>query len=200
MWRNAKDLLLLLSLSVNVPFILMWAAANAPPKIAAEAQTQHTGSPLSTEFTKLDPTVMARRQLQVRPVGPPRSDGTRSVYRELGVTGEQWCEIEPRLGKFRSDMFKLAREMKRQRDQLVNLVAAPELDYDAIQAKQEEILDAHRRTGELVVENMLADREILTPEQRTRFFKKMRDFCAPTVMPKAVPNRSEPTTETNNKT
>jgi Spy/CpxP family protein refolding chaperone len=164
MWGKVKTLLLLLSLSINVPFLVVWASRGT--RVAA-VETAPSASPATP------------RNLTPRVFPPPRPDGSRGVYRDVAVTEEQWHEIEPRLAKFRTAMFVLGRDMKKQRDELVELVAAPELDMVAIQAKQEELLESHRKSGELVTQNMLADRDVLSPEQHAKFFKKLRDYCAP---------------------
>jgi Spy/CpxP family protein refolding chaperone len=178
MWGKAKNLLLLLSLALNVPFILMWAAANTSQLRASVSQGSTPRESAAHEPIRGPSNVSSTRSPMPRTFWP-RSEGTRSVYREVGVTEEQWHEIEPRLANFRTAMFQLSCEMKRQRNELVELVAASELDYDAIRAKQDEILESHRQTSDLITQNMLQDREILTADQQTKFFKKLRDFCGP---------------------
>jgi Spy/CpxP family protein refolding chaperone len=189
MLGKAKDLLLLLSLSLNVPFILMWAAANTTQSRAATRGESRPQEPTSTETSTPARAVnpMPRAPMP-RSFNPSRSEGTRSVYREVGVTEEQWHEIEPRLAQFRATLYRLGRDMKRERDELVELVAAAELDYDAIRSKEESLLETHRKTNELITENMLADREILTADQQDKFFKKLRDYCGPS--PSSIQIRS----------
>jgi Spy/CpxP family protein refolding chaperone len=183
MWVKAKTLLLLLSLALNVPFIALWAANTT------QTYASVYGESVSREPTRRESPSASTARGAVPRLYSSRPEGTRSVYREVGVTEEQWHEIEPRLAQFRASMFRLGCEMKRQRDELVELVAAPELDHEAIRAKQEEILESHRRTGDLVTENMLADREILTLEQQEKFFKKLRDYCGPSTKSPTPGNR-----------
>jgi Spy/CpxP family protein refolding chaperone len=173
MWGKAKNLLLLLSLALNIPFIVMWAASMVESADAAPAEV---ALPTPAPRTMAPGSATPRTHIP-RSYNQSMTEGSRSVYRDVGVTEEQWHEIEPRLAEFRAAMFRLGREMKRQRDELVDLFAAPELDYEAAQAKQEEILGAQSRMSELVYENMLADHEILTPQQQGVFFKKLRDYC-----------------------
>jgi hypothetical protein len=177
-WSKAKDLLLLLSLALNVPFILMWAAANTPQLHASVSGDSNRREPATVPPHGAVGAAWTRSGMP-RVLTSPRTEGTRAVYSEVGVSEEQWHEIEPRLAQFRTAYFRLGCDMKRKRDELVNLIAASELDSDAISAKQEEILETHRKISNLVTENMLADREILTADQQTKFFKKLRDYCGP---------------------
>jgi Spy/CpxP family protein refolding chaperone len=173
MWVKVKTLLLLLSLAVNVPFLAMWSANMADPSAAARRQLRAC----QTTSTDVPSGATTSRSVIPRGFSSGRTEPSRSVYREVGVTEEQWHEIEPRLAQFRAAMFRLGRDIKRQRNELVDLIAAPDLDIEAVRAKQDEILDVHRRMGELVADNLLADRETLTTDQQAEFFKKLRVHC-----------------------
>ena len=176
MCGKVKTLMLVSSMALNVPFIALWAANTMQPreKATPEAATLEPVSP------GVSPRAPYPRGPAPRASFPGRPETTRSVYREIGATTEQWQEIEPRLAQFRESMSRLGRELKQDHDELVILVAATEPDDESIRVKQEEILEGHRRIEELVLENMMADKEILTPEQQAKFFKKLRDYCGRT--------------------
>src|SRR5262245_63982550 len=98
MWGKAKNLLLLLSVAVNVPFILLWAAHAASPVAAAPAASPHADSGVrdsARAFTSPRGPSMPRGF-------PSRTEGSRSAYGAVGVSEEQWQKIETRLAKFRS--------------------------------------------------------------------------------------------------
>jgi len=96
------------------------------------------------------------------------------LHRALEVTPQQWAEIEPRLREFQAAVGKLCSHTDEIRSEVVDLIAAEEPDLDAIQSKQKEILSTKRQIQRLVVEHLLAEREILTPEQQRQLFAMLR--------------------------
>jgi HEAT repeat protein len=62
----------------------------------------------------------------------------------------------------------------RARLELLDLLAAPEPDMKTIVVKQEEILAGQRRMQELVIKHILAEKELLTPEQLKELFNLLR--------------------------
>lgn len=61
------------------------------------------------------------------------------------------------------------------RPQVIELIAAEEPDMEAIRARQDEILETKRRIQQLVVDHLLAEKEVLTPEQQRQFFTMLRE-------------------------
>lgn len=96
------------------------------------------------------------------------------LHRQLNVTTEQWQQIEPHLAEFRQESQALRADMNRMRAEFLDLVAAEQPDRQAIAAKQEEIRAGQRRMQELVVEQLLAEKEILTVEQQRELFDMIR--------------------------
>ena len=86
------------------------------------------------------------------------------LHRALEVTPQQWAEIEPRLREFQAAVGELCSQTDVMRSEVIDLIAAEEPDPDAIQAKQEEILATKRHIQREVVEHLLAEKELLTPE------------------------------------
>ena len=97
------------------------------------------------------------------------------LHRALEVTPQQWAEIEPRLQEFQAAVGELCGRTDAMRSQVIDLIAAEKPDPDAIQAKHEEILATKRRIQRLVVEHLLAEREVLTPEQQQQLFSMLRN-------------------------
>ena len=97
------------------------------------------------------------------------------LHRRLGVTEEQWKQIEPLLMEFRESARAASEDVGRARGELIDLIASSEPDMQAIRAKQEEIQEAHSRMQKLVVEHLLAEKRLLTEEQQERLFAMMRE-------------------------
>jgi len=95
------------------------------------------------------------------------------LHRKLDVTDEQWQRLEPRLAQFRQAAQAVCQETQRKRAELIDLVAAG-TDRTEIAAKQEEILAGQRRMQGLVIEQLLAEKEVLTVEQQKELFDMIR--------------------------
>lgn len=104
------------------------------------------------------------------------NDGA-ALLRKIGVSEAQLREIEPRLTAFRTACQAQCQAINRRRRELLDLLAAAEPDRDAIRAKQKEILDGQRQVEELVVEQLLEERTLLTPPQRKALFDLIRTRC-----------------------
>ena len=144
MWKKIKPLLILLSVGLNVAFVVAWAAHALPSR---------AGGP--------------RRGRSGEGIWCP-------LHRELGTSEEQWQEIEPRLKQFQERCQELCRHLNQLRGEMIDLVAAAEPDRAAIEAKQEEILAGQRKMQGLVIEHLLAEKQLLSPEQREQLFEMIR--------------------------
>ena len=100
------------------------------------------------------------------------------LHRQLSVTDKQWQRLEPRLAQFHQAAQAVCQETQRKRAELIDLVASAGTDRSAISAKQEEILAGQRRMQGLVIEQLLAEKEVLTPEQQQRLFDMIRQHSA----------------------
>jgi len=96
------------------------------------------------------------------------------LHRRLNVTAEQWQQIEPGLDEFRRKSQSLCADMNRLRAELIDLIAIDEPDRQAIAAKQNQIRDGQRQMQQLVVEHLLAEKEMLTTAQRKTLFDLIR--------------------------
>lgn len=96
------------------------------------------------------------------------------LHRRLGADEEQWRRIEPVVTAFRKESQAVCQDVTRARLKLLDLLAAPEPDMQKIAAKQEEILTGQRRMQELVIKHILAEKELLTPEQCKELFDLLR--------------------------
>ena len=147
MWRKARPIVMAVSIALNVALLFTWAAHAVP--------THLKGKPAAEE--------------------PAQQAIWCPLHRELGVTMEQWREIEPRLLEFHEKAQENCQRLQGLRDELLELLAAPDPDMEAIRAKQEEILEGHRGMQELVLSRLLDEKKVLTAEQQARLFAMIRE-------------------------
>ena len=147
MWKNAKPLLVILSVGLNVAFVGVWAVRAAPGWFADALPSEGDGSG--------------------DPVWCP-------LLRKVGASPEQWRQIEPRLLEFQKAKQKICFEIRRARADMIDLIASPDPDRDAIRAKQELIWAGQREVQNLLVEHLLSQKELLSPDQQKEFFDAMR--------------------------
>ena len=96
------------------------------------------------------------------------------LHRRLNVTAEQWRQIEPGLAEFRRKSQALCADMNRLRGELIDLIAIDEPDRQAIAAKQNQIRAGQQQMQQLVVEHLLAEKEMLTTPQQKALFGLIR--------------------------
>jgi Spy/CpxP family protein refolding chaperone len=155
MWKKMKTVIVILvfSVALNAAFGAMWAIHRLPAHLGC---TGHKGD------------------------SHAKSGVSCPLHRVLGTSEKQWQEIEPRLVKFKANSQAICREVSQLRKELIDLIAAPQTDLEAIRAKQDEILAGQRRMQELLISHLLTEKDVLTPEQRKSLFdmiKKQGD-CA----------------------
>lgn len=92
------------------------------------------------------------------------------LYRQLEVSPEQWKEIEPRLKDYQDRSREYCVCIDRAKNELIDLVSAPEIDRAALEAKQKEILANHQKMQSELVDHLVAEKKILNPEQQARLF------------------------------
>src|SRR5207253_10844618 len=105
------------------------------------------------------------------------SDDCCLLREKLGATPAQWEKIKPRLTEFRRSCQEVCRQVNRNRQELIEMLAAQETTPEAVRAKKEEILAGQRKMQDLVVEHIRADKELLTPEQQQALFDLLRTRC-----------------------
>ena len=145
MWKKIRPLLILLSVALNVAFVVFWAAHALPAHFRGRSWAGHEEG-----------------------VWCP-------LHRRLGATEAQWREIEPRLVEFQKSARPVCDEVNRARAELIDLIAGPNPDTEAIRAKQEEILAGQKRMQELVISHILNEKKSLTQEQQKQLFRMMRE-------------------------
>jgi len=132
MMRKNAFLLIVLSVAMDVGFAGIWAAQTVAGHWPAWKGCGHEGG---------DGAVWC------------------PLYRRLAVTDEQRQRLELRLAQFQQAARAVCLETQRKRAELIDLVGVAATDRTAIRAKQEEVLAGQRGMHELVIEQLLAERE-----------------------------------------
>ena len=148
MWCSSRRFLIVASVALNLAFVGVWLAHAISAGVGGE----------------LAPS-------------PPATPGRIwcPLHEKLNLTDEQWEQIEPRLKEFRQSAQSVCQNVSQLRLEMVELIAAPTPDLEAIAAKQEEIQAGQRKMQGLVIGHLLAEKEILTPEQEERLFTMIRE-------------------------
>lgn len=146
MWKRLAPLLVIFSIGLNLAFTGVW----------------------------LSSSVMADRVNQ-QLCGQTCEGVSCPLHRNLKVTDEQWGELEPRLTQFQAESKILCLDIRRLSGELIDLIAAPQPDTNAIMAKHEEILVLQRKMQEDIVSHLLAEKQTLTEEQQTKLFDMIRE-------------------------
>lgn len=150
MWNNnLRKPLFALSVGLNLAFIAMWL-------VHSLSAPGDAGSLSRPEIDAAVPSVL---------------------HREIGVTEEQWRKIEPLVLDFRKTSSIQRQKISALRGQLMDLLTIPEVDEAAIREKQEEILAGQRRMQNLVIDHLLKEKELLSPEQGKKLMQSLCEQC-----------------------
>lgn len=147
MGKKIKTAILIFSIALNAGFVTTWAVYALPTHFG------HTG---------------------------PKADSNAescvscTLHRQLGMSEEQWQQIKPRLAEFKTSCQAICRQVNQVCKEIIDLLAAPQTDFEAIRAKQDEILAGQRRMTELVISQLLAEKQLLTPQQQKSLFDILR--------------------------
>lgn len=145
MWKQIKPFVLTVSIALNVAFVGVWLAHAAA---GGRAVGESGGGAEEAVWCPL--------------------------HRQLNVTAEQWREIEPRLREFRESADAICLEINGLRTGVIDELAGPEPDLQAVVEKQEQILGSQRRMQKLVIGQLLHEKQVLTETQQQQLFEMLR--------------------------
>jgi Spy/CpxP family protein refolding chaperone len=97
-------------------------------------------------------------------------DRPRFAYQELDLSEEQRRTIEHSRDKFLGSIDEIGDKILSQQVELIDLVAADEIDCQALATKFKEIHALQQAMQEQVMEHLMEHKQIMTPAQRARFF------------------------------
>jgi len=151
MWKKAMPLLVILSVALNLAFAAVWIAHALSERLAGREQRA--------------------RETAASPIWHP-------LHQQLELGEQQWREIEPRLKQLQETSQGLCQHIRRLRGEILDIIREPEPDRNAIRARQQEILEGQRKMQSLVIEHLLAEKQLLTPEQQSRLLHLIRQCTA----------------------
>jgi len=96
------------------------------------------------------------------------------LYTTLGLNQTQLERIEPLVREFHEKVAAIRGKGIEQRDRLVEAMAQETVDRATIDAIQRNIAARQSEMQQLVVNHILSMKEVMNPEQRSRFFESMR--------------------------
>jgi hypothetical protein len=143
-----KRSLLALSVGLNVAFILFWGM-------------QHFSGQNHTPLEK------------------PRPSGDQffaARYEGVRVTPEQWKALEPYALAFKTNTDRIRRETMQLRKQLLELLAEPVADEEAIRVIQQKILANQGGMKDEVLRLLLHEKSVLRPDQFSGLIQAIRDY------------------------
>lgn len=149
MWNTLRQPLLALSVGLNLAFIAVWLIQWLPASDVGDS----------------DP----------RSAGPVNPSVPSLLHREIGVSAAQWRQIAPLARDFRASARDQRRQIQALRNQLLDLLAMPEVDEAAIAATQEAILTHQRQMQNMVIDHLLMQKRLLSPEQAQRLMRSLRE-------------------------
>ncbi|MFO7839780.1 MAG: Spy/CpxP family protein refolding chaperone [Thermodesulfobacteriota bacterium] len=149
MWNKLKKPLIALSVGLNIAFVAIWLV-HAVPHLAPDRQT-------------------------LKSVDSDRPD---FLHRKIGVSAEQWQQIAPHLREFRQKSRDRRQTIGRLREQLMDLLAEPSVEEQAIREKQKEILANKRIMQDLVIELLLEEKKVLTADQQRELLSAIHQHCS----------------------
>jgi len=119
---------------------------------------------------------------------------SRKWFFLVGLTAlEQYEELKAQVALGEADPAEA--QARQARGQLIDLIEAPDTDRQVIAAKQQEILAGQRQMQELVIGQLLAEKQVLTPQQQKELFDLLhqgseRAGLGPMMMGLAVPGEA----------
>ncbi len=97
------------------------------------------------------------------------------MMKELGLTPDQMQKIQAIHTKYKPDMEAKGKALKTAMEEMRTLMKNSSSSKDQLKTQQRKVQTAHNDMMNLKFDSMLEVREILTPEQRTKFTQMMQD-------------------------
>lgn len=106
-----------------------------------------------------------------------------SECRELNLSKAQIDRVEPIRDRFHRRMEELGGRIKGGQLDLIDLLAANDLDYNAVNTVQETLLASHQTMQDAIISHLLEEAKVFNPDQRKAFFKLLKDRIDQTSRP-----------------
>ena len=150
MKRILAAILVALSVGLNIAFLAGWAMSH-----------RRDG------WFRKDPLAAVDEQPRAQEIWHP-------MHRRLGLGRQQWQRLEPQVRRFYDELEPIQLEISELRDELIGLLAAPDPDLAAIEDRQEQISKRQVELQDLIVAQLLQEKQALSEEQQKQLFDTLR--------------------------
>ena len=100
------------------------------------------------------------------------------MQKALALSDSQWTLLHPGIDSIRETTSGLYRELAKNRMALVDELEKTPTDSAALSACRDRIIACQKNIQGLVINHILQEKKMLTPEQQKRFFSAMRGNMA----------------------
>ena len=104
------------------------------------------------------------------PASCPVSEGDHHLYQALGLSSPQLERVEPTARAFHSRLDALGQEMAKQRGVLMQLLGQESIDPARTEEVRKVMASIQDEIQKEVISHILELKEVLSPQQRERFF------------------------------
>lgn len=106
-----------------------------------------------------------------------RKDGNlmKPLYLELDLSTQQLTKFKSERDEFHPRMQAMGQEIKRKQIELIEILSIDTPDPQALESKQKEIQELQALAQDRVILHLQQAGTLLSPEQRTRFFHRIRE-------------------------
>lgn len=104
-----------------------------------------------------------------------RTNHNRLLYEELNLSREQLDRFGPARDRFHAFVNELGRKIKFKQLELIDVLAMENPDRSAITAKEKDIRGLQQQMQAKVIDHLLEESSLFTPEQRGKFFALIKE-------------------------
>ncbi|HID93110.1 MAG TPA: periplasmic heavy metal sensor [bacterium (Candidatus Stahlbacteria)] len=104
---------------------------------------------------------------------------TSFLHRELALSESQVRQMESLGRPLEQKIDRIKEELREKRAQLVDLLMEPQPNREEINVKVSEIESLQTGIQKLIIDHLLQQKEILTPEQQKKFFSIISERLCP---------------------
>ena len=99
----------------------------------------------------------------------------RPLFLKLDLTPDQLTRFKSERDRFHPHLQALAQEIKKKQIELIEILSIDPPDQRTVESKQKEIQKLQAEVQDRVIGHLLLASTLLSPEQRTRFFRLIRE-------------------------
>jgi hypothetical protein len=109
--------------------------------------------------------------------------GKCPMQKSLGMSDSQWSRLKPLVSAYHESTAVAYKQIAESRMMLVDELEKAEPDSAVLRQCRERILDGQNAMQRIVTNHIIDEKELLTPDQRRRFFQLMRGNLGCSNMP-----------------